>query len=236
MTMTISGDLNVMIDTETMDDLTGPHGEVELNDNGEYLWEFCAFNKLRITNSFFRHKDVHKFTWGERGSKSIIDYTIANKKIWPYVTDTRVCRGAEVDIDHFLVLCKIRTPKLYSQKKIQKKVEERKFKVQLLQQESIRKLYTNGLKEQIKPRAGDVEIDWVNLREAVKQAACESLDTQKIRHRKRPKIWNEEIQNAVDEKKATYLKLLNLGMIKDRLEYKHKTVTEIAKRKLGNVH
>jgi hypothetical protein len=117
----ISGDLNARIGTETTNDLIGPHGEVELNDGGEYLWEFCAYNKLRITNSFFRHKDIHKFTWAERGSKSIIYYVIANKKIWPYITDTRVYRGAEVDTDHFLVLCKIRTPKPYSQKKIQKR-------------------------------------------------------------------------------------------------------------------
>jgi uncharacterized protein YqgV (UPF0045/DUF77 family) len=78
-----------------------------------------------------------------------------------------------------------------------------------LEQESIRKLYKNRLKEEIKPRVGDVEIDWVNLWEAVKQAARESLGTQKIRHRKCLKIWNEEIQNAVNEKKAAYLKSLN---------------------------
>jgi hypothetical protein len=33
----------------------------------------------------------------------------------------------------------------------------------------------------------------------------------KIRHKKRLKIWNEEIQNAVNEKKAVYFKLLNSG-------------------------
>ncbi|GFG40963.1 hypothetical protein Cfor_00005, partial [Coptotermes formosanus] len=75
-----------------MDDLIGPHGEVELNDKGKYVWESCAYNKMRIINSFLRHKDIHKFTWAERGSKSIIDYVIANKKIWPYTTDTRVYR------------------------------------------------------------------------------------------------------------------------------------------------
>jgi hypothetical protein len=100
-TVTISGDLNARIDTETMDDLIGPHGEVELNDNGEYLREFCAYNKLRIRNSFSRHKDIQKLTWAERGSKSLIDYIIANKKVWPYITDTRIYRGAEIDTDHF---------------------------------------------------------------------------------------------------------------------------------------
>jgi hypothetical protein len=49
-----------------------------------------------------------------------------------------------------------------------------------LKQESVRKLYENRIKEEIKPREGAVEIDWVNLREAVKQAACESSDTPKL--------------------------------------------------------
>jgi hypothetical protein len=38
----ISGELNARIVTEKMDDLIGPHGEAEVNDNGEYLLEFCA--------------------------------------------------------------------------------------------------------------------------------------------------------------------------------------------------
>jgi hypothetical protein len=48
------------------------------------------------------------------------------------------------------------------------------------------------------------------------------LGAQKIRHSKRLKIWNEEIQNAVNEKKAEYLKSLNSGTIEDTIEYKHK--------------
>jgi hypothetical protein len=43
-----------------------------------------------------------------------------------------------------------------------------------LEQESIRKFYDIRLKEQIKPRVRDVEIVWVKLWEAVKQAARES--------------------------------------------------------------
>jgi hypothetical protein len=34
-----------------MENLIGPHGEVELNDD-EYLRQFYAYNKLRKTNSF----------------------------------------------------------------------------------------------------------------------------------------------------------------------------------------
>jgi hypothetical protein len=31
-------------------------------------------------NTFFKHKEIHKFTWEARGYKSIIDYFITNIK------------------------------------------------------------------------------------------------------------------------------------------------------------
>jgi len=49
--------------------------------NGAALRDFCAFNKLKITNPFYRHKDIHKFTWEARGTKSVIDCIIINDRL-----------------------------------------------------------------------------------------------------------------------------------------------------------
>ena len=65
--------------------------------------DFCAFNKLKITNSFCRHIDIHKFTWEARGTKTIIDYIIINDRLKSNNEDTRVFRGSEIDSDHKLV-------------------------------------------------------------------------------------------------------------------------------------
>jgi len=51
---------------------------------------FITFNKLKITNSFYRHKDIHKFTWEARGAKSAIDYIIINDRLKSNIEDTRV--------------------------------------------------------------------------------------------------------------------------------------------------
>ena len=44
-----------------------------------------TYNNLKITNVFFRKKDIHiyldKYTWLGRSSRSIINYTIVNKKL-----------------------------------------------------------------------------------------------------------------------------------------------------------
>jgi len=72
------------------------------------LRDFCAFNKLKITNSFYRHKDIHKFSWEARGTKSITDYIITNDKLKSDIEDTRVFRGSEIDSDHKLVESKFK--------------------------------------------------------------------------------------------------------------------------------
>jgi len=69
---------------------------------------FCAFNKLKITNSFYRHKYIYKFTWEARGTKSIIDYIIINDRLKNNIEDTRVFRGSEIGSDHMLVESKFK--------------------------------------------------------------------------------------------------------------------------------
>ena len=99
----IAGDANARVGKTPIPNLIGPNGEDTINRNGKHLRDWCSFNNMRITNTFFRHKEIHKFTWEARGTKSIIDYIMANEKMWPNIIDTRAYRGAEIDSDHYLV-------------------------------------------------------------------------------------------------------------------------------------
>ena len=60
-----------------------------VNNNGHKLKEFASVNELKITNTFFGHKEIHKMTWSARGYRSIIDYILTNKKLSPLVQDTK---------------------------------------------------------------------------------------------------------------------------------------------------
>jgi exonuclease III len=104
------GDLNARIGNITIMKIVGTDGEPTVNNNGKKLMDFCTFNNMRIMNSFFKHKDIHKFTWQTRGSKSVIDYSIANEKAAKLFKDVRVYREAELDTDHFLLCAKLRFP------------------------------------------------------------------------------------------------------------------------------
>jgi len=82
------------------------------------------------------------------------------------------------------------------------------FKVHLLEQESIRNLYRNRLKGKLTPLAGEIDTDWIKIKEAITKAAEESIGYKKWKNRKWRRTWNEEIQRAIEEKEASYRKYL----------------------------
>ena len=59
----LAGDFNGRIGNQPIPECVGTYGEQITNHNEAALRDFCAFNKLKTTNSFYRHKDMHKFTW-----------------------------------------------------------------------------------------------------------------------------------------------------------------------------
>jgi len=105
----VAGDINGRIGYQPIPECIGTHGEQVLNHNGAALRDFCAFSKLKITNSFYRHEDMHKFTWEARGTKSVIDYIIINDKLKSNIKDTRVFRRSKIDSDCKLVESKFKS-------------------------------------------------------------------------------------------------------------------------------
>jgi len=90
--------------------IVGTNEEATLNNNGRKLRDFCTFNNLKIMNTFFKHKEIHKFTSEARGHKSIIDYFITNMKTSKVIQDNRVYRSNEIDNDHYLLCAKVNFP------------------------------------------------------------------------------------------------------------------------------
>ena len=60
----LMGDFNAHVgtDTDTWKDVIGKHGVSGLNENGRYLLQLCCSNGLRIMNTFFQLREVHKYT------------------------------------------------------------------------------------------------------------------------------------------------------------------------------
>ena len=93
------GDFNAQIgtDSETWKGVIDRHGDSAFNENGRYLLQLCCSNGLCIINTFFQHKNVHKYTWyrPSMAQKSLIDFCIVWSNLFSEVLDVRVKRGAE---------------------------------------------------------------------------------------------------------------------------------------------
>lgn len=72
---------------------------IEFRLRMEFL-EFCSNHGLPITNSMFKHKGVHKYTWYQctLGCSLRIDHVLVSLYLQPYVLDGWVKRGAELPL------------------------------------------------------------------------------------------------------------------------------------------
>ena len=171
----LAGDFNGRIGNQPIPECVGTYGEQVTNHSVAALRDFCAFNKLKITNSFYRHKGIHKFTWEVRGTKSVIDYIIINDRLKSSIENTRVFRGSEIDSDHKLVESKFKfcTYAKHSYNKTDKIVYKNTlaFTVHLLEREPIRTLYRNRLKGKLTSQTGERDADWLKIKEVITKAA-----------------------------------------------------------------
>ncbi|MDA8003247.1 MAG: endonuclease/exonuclease/phosphatase family protein, partial [Alphaproteobacteria bacterium] len=110
----ILGDFNARVgtDTNTWHTVLGPHGMGQVIENGQRLLDFCATNKLLITNTWYQHKSKHQCTWFRNGDRSnpghMIDYILVSAKYRNSILDTRVYHGVHHQSDHELVISTLR--------------------------------------------------------------------------------------------------------------------------------
>jgi hypothetical protein len=90
---------NARVGAQPTDKFIGSEGEQTINNNGRSLIDFSLLNKLKITYTFFRHKNIHTFYWEARSTKSITEYIIINEKLKTTVRDIKVFSGSEINTD-----------------------------------------------------------------------------------------------------------------------------------------
>jgi hypothetical protein len=66
----IAADFNAPVGNHPTDQNIGSEGE----NNREILRNFSVFNNLKITNTLYWHKDIHKYACEAHGTKSLTMY------------------------------------------------------------------------------------------------------------------------------------------------------------------
>ena len=115
------GDFNATIGMDSKqsgawDDILGFNNSaiVNTNTNGESFLKFCSENKLKIINSIFRTKRIHRGTWIHKptGVVKRLDYITTRKYVSRFVTSCRAYRktASLFDTDHYMVKMTLRYP------------------------------------------------------------------------------------------------------------------------------
>ena len=239
----IAGDLNARVGKSPIPNVCGTYGEETINENGKVLRNFATFNELKLTNTFFKKKDIHKYTWAARGSRSLIDYVIVNDKLKNLVKDTTVNRGAELYTDHYLVttdlyiLAKWKNNTLSKRNNNKEKDKKEIFKTYLLQDSSIRDMFQNRMTQYlIEVKTEDnIEKEYRNIKNIILKTSREVLGTRRnVKKKKGLNYWNEEIERAIKEKKIAYMRYLQDRSQENERNYKLKRNIAKAKVKESN--
>ena len=105
--------------TDTWKSVIGKYAVTGMNENGRYLLQLCCSNGLCIMNTFFQHREVHKYTWyrPSMDPKSLIDFCIVSSDLFSDILDVRVKRGVELSIVNHLIVCSLKFSKPWPNRK-----------------------------------------------------------------------------------------------------------------------
>ena len=196
-TLIVMGDLNARVgrDSEMWGSVIGRHGEEVRNENGDQLLRCCAVNELLATNTWYQHKEIHKYTWvcPGRELKSIIDYFLVRKDNRRRIKDVKVVRGAEIGSDHYLVLLKMsRRKRMERCIKVEQNV---RIRTDRLKDRGVRLKFAMRLKQKMsitEVNEENIEQLWTELKEGILSTAVEVCGVKWYKgQRKRTRWWNE---------------------------------------------
>lgn len=230
----VIGDINGRVgkkDEET-GEVIGMHGEEERNNNGRRLINFCILNDMIVANTFFQHKEIHKYTREvkSRGEKSIIDYVLINRGNRKEVVDVRVRRGPEIYSDHYLLEAVMRM-KVDEEEKDAKQGGPSKRRKQVvknirsyrLREPEIAERYKSRIEEEmegLKVTSADMTVEdlWNTMKLKILNTASEICGiTATGGGRKQTRWWNSDIQEQVKIKKRRWREYLQ-GRTNDAYE------------------
>jgi hypothetical protein len=80
------------------------------NDNGVRVVNFATSKNLAVKSTVFPHRKVHKYTWTSPDGRTHnqIDHVLVDRRRQSSIPDVRSFRGADCDMDHYLVAANLR--------------------------------------------------------------------------------------------------------------------------------
>ncbi|KAK2193911.1 hypothetical protein NP493_6g07016 [Ridgeia piscesae] len=187
----LMGDLNAKIgsDNSGYEEVMGRQGLGKMNENGEMLADFCAFNNMIIGGSVFPHRRIHKATWvsPDHRTENQIDHICIGRKFRRSMQDVRVQRGADAASDHHLVLARM---KMKLKKREVKRSTRTQYNVDFLKDrlttETFRLTVRNkyeALQDLLDEGNMDIDTQWQQIKEMWTSTCSEVLGKKKYQQK-----------------------------------------------------
>ena len=126
----VLGDLNARVGDGEVEGVVGKYGVPGENESGERLLNMCVEQELVIGNSFFKKKEINKYTWirvanGRVIERALMDYVLITKRMVGRLKDVHVFRGVAACGKRFVGGCMRRGSEWWNEG-VKMKVEEKK--------------------------------------------------------------------------------------------------------------
>lgn len=211
----VAGDLNGRVGNDSRrNNVIGKHGEEKVNNNGRRIIDFCTLNNMIVTNTYYEHKDIHKYTRQGKGKndRSIIDYILTERNNRKDVLDVRVRRGPEIYTDHYLLGAKIKknTTTQENKRDSNEDMMYETIKVYKLRNKDTAFRYTGEIntkieREAILDKEENLENLWRVFKKIIIETAKERCGILKVgNRRKQTAWWNQDIKLEVKIKKQKW--------------------------------
>ena len=205
--------------------------------------EFCLVNKLKITNTFFKHKPIHLTTWQSPAPyvnitdcktntprrnpfRNQIDYILVRNNTNTKVFDSKATISTTTNSDHKPVIAKIMIKWKYQSKT---KSSNKRFNIYYMKNQNIRNSYQNEIESYLidnHDQPSNNQNSWNKITKMLKQAAENTIGYVN----KSRKSINEDvkelsllkgsikiqIESCINEENGTFLKI-----------YRNRILTEI---------
>ena len=183
--------------------------------SGERLLNMCVEQELVIGNSFFKKKEINKYTWirvanGRVIERALMDYVLITKRMVGRLKDVHVFRGVAAGMsDHFLVEAEVVVAKEWGNRVVGCTREV--VKVEELKKPEKKQEYQDKLKEaydRVKEReAGELEEEWRLMKESLVGYASNVCGKRLVGGcmRRGSEWWNEGVKMKVEEKNSIFI-------------------------------
>ena len=91
------GDINAKTVNSEHEHVMDKHRLGRVYESWKLLADFCVFNNMAISGSFFSHKDIHMATWRfpDRVTENQINHPCIRQMLRQSIQDVRVKRGGD---------------------------------------------------------------------------------------------------------------------------------------------